>query len=181
MSLALWSTGTTTAVSTASRSHTFKTAARQTAATADCSAHSAARRFTPSGDSCKRTSRLRLNTFCWAEPPNHHLALHLELRRRVPLIAHPPSVACYPDGPLQHTLPPASHRRFRAQLRHPDTMPATTILSRAGAQLSSRGPIAVRNAFQRCVLIHAGRSRAPPSFLAPPSAVSTAYTTRRPS
>jgi pyruvate dehydrogenase E2 component (dihydrolipoamide acetyltransferase) len=28
-------------------------------------------------------------------------------------------------------------------------MPATTILSRAGAQLSSRGPIAVRNAFQR--------------------------------
>jgi hypothetical protein len=30
-------------------------------------------------------------------------------------------------------------------------MPATTILSRAGAQLSSRGPIALRGAFQTYV------------------------------
>ncbi|KAJ4989688.1 dihydrolipoamide acetyltransferase component [Stagonosporopsis vannaccii] len=56
-------------------------------------------------------------------------------------------------------------------------MPATAILSRAGAQLSSRAPVALRAAVQRCVLPRAGGRRAPPRASCPRRAACTASST----
>lgn len=91
---------------------------------------------------------------------NHHSALH-NLARRVP--AHP---AARRRPPRRSSRSSPAHRpphpvQTLSAARHPDTMPATTILSRAGAQLSSRGSIALRGAFQRCVHDTPAGRRAP--------------------
>lgn len=72
------------------------------------------------------------------------------------LLPHPPCArassaptCCSPSSATSHGVassPYLSLRvNFQRTLRHPDTMPATTtLLSRAGSQLSSRGSIALR-------------------------------------